>query len=243
MGTKNYRLMLEAVPLDAKRSFVHMSYAYGYGFAARMAMEGYLATLGRNKVGFTITGQGNDGKPVYMGNVRGVVERNTMRYYLAIEAYLGALALPPAEQVRTPHERLVRQHRTLPAPVARDRASAVPRHEAPGSAAPAGGRQALRLGRPAGSVDQCSGTPVLACSSSQRHAVGQFDQLQALRRHVDHGQVGDDAVDHAHAGQRQRAVRAGSSGRSCRPSSSPRVPSARSRAPRRPPGPSRRPCP
>ncbi len=99
MGTKNYRLMLEAVPLDAKRSFVHMSYSYGYGFAARMAMEGYLATLGRNKVGFSITGRGSDGKPVYMGNVRGVVERNTMRYYLAIEAYLGALASPPAEQV------------------------------------------------------------------------------------------------------------------------------------------------
>ncbi len=98
MGTKNYRLMLEVVPLDAKRSFIHMSYAYGYGFAARLAMEGYLATLGRNKVGFTITGQGNDGKPVYMGNVRGVVERNTMRYYLAIEAYLGAIGLPPAEQ-------------------------------------------------------------------------------------------------------------------------------------------------
>ena len=98
MGTKNYRLMLEAVPLDAKRSFIHMSYSYGYGFAARMAMEAYLATLGRNKVGFSITGRGSDGKPVYMGNVRGVVERNTMRYYLAIEAYLGALGLPPAEQ-------------------------------------------------------------------------------------------------------------------------------------------------
>jgi hypothetical protein len=30
--------------------------------------------------------------------MRGVVERNTMRYYLAIEAYLGALSLPPAQQ-------------------------------------------------------------------------------------------------------------------------------------------------
>ena len=98
MGTKHYRLMLEAVPLDAKRTFIHMSYAYGYGFAARLAMEGYLATLGRNKVGFTITGQASDGRPVYMGNVRGVVERNTMRYYLAVEAYLSALKLPPAEQ-------------------------------------------------------------------------------------------------------------------------------------------------
>ena len=98
MGTKNYRLMLEAMPLDAKRTFVHMSYSYGFGFTAGMAMEAYLATVGRNKVGFSITGRGSDGKPVYINNARGVVERNTMRYYLAIEAYLGALALPAAEQ-------------------------------------------------------------------------------------------------------------------------------------------------
>jgi hypothetical protein len=98
MGTKNYRLMLESTSLDAKSSFIHMSYSYGYGFAARLAMEGYLATLGRNKVGFTITGHTSDGKPVYMGNVRGVVERNTMRYYLAIEAYLGSISTPTSEQ-------------------------------------------------------------------------------------------------------------------------------------------------
>ena len=98
LSTKNYRIVVEAAPVDAKRSIVHMSYAYGYGFTARMAMEAYLATLGRNKVGFSITGRGSDGKPVYMGNVRGVVERNTMRYYLAVEAYLGALGLPTAEQ-------------------------------------------------------------------------------------------------------------------------------------------------
>ena len=98
LSTRNYRLTLEAVPLDAKRTFVHMSYAYAYGVAARMAMQGYLATAGRDKVGFSITGKGDDGKPVYIDGVRGVVERNTMRYYLAIEAYLGAVAAPPAEQ-------------------------------------------------------------------------------------------------------------------------------------------------
>jgi hypothetical protein len=31
--------------------------------------------------------------------MRGVVERNTMRYYLAIEAYLGALSAPAREQL------------------------------------------------------------------------------------------------------------------------------------------------
>ena len=98
MGTKNYRLSLEAVPLDDKRSFVHMSYAYGFGFSARMAMEAYLATIGRDKVGFSIIERKPDGTPVYIGSVRGVVERNTMRYYLAIESYLGAYHLAPAEQ-------------------------------------------------------------------------------------------------------------------------------------------------
>jgi len=103
LNTRDYRLMLEAVPLDAKRSFVHMSYAYAYGAAARLAMQAYLMTAGRDKVGFSITGTGKDGKPEYVDGVRGVVERNTMRYYLAIEAYLGALAAPADDQ---PEKRL-----------------------------------------------------------------------------------------------------------------------------------------
>ncbi|MEO8058292.1 MAG: hypothetical protein ABI671_08180 [Burkholderiales bacterium] len=97
-GTRDYQLALEATPLDAKRSFIHLSYSYSYGIAARIAMQGYLSTLARDKVGFSITGQGDSGKPVYVGGLRGVAERNTMRYYLAVEAYLGALAAPPAEQ-------------------------------------------------------------------------------------------------------------------------------------------------
>jgi hypothetical protein len=99
LSTRNYRLALEAVPLDAKTTFIHMSYSYAYGLAARMAMQGYLATLGRDKVGFSIVGKTEDGKPVYIDGVRGVVERNTMRYYLAIEAYLGALSAAPTEQL------------------------------------------------------------------------------------------------------------------------------------------------
>ncbi len=99
MGTQNYRLMLEAVPLDAKTSFIHVAYAYSYGMAARVAMQGYLATLGRDKKGFSITSKDSDGKPVYLTGVRGVIERNTMRYHLAIDAYLGALAAPPAERL------------------------------------------------------------------------------------------------------------------------------------------------
>ena len=98
LGTSHYRIVLEVVALDAGHSFLHMSYAYDYGFAARVAMQGYLATIGRSKVGFSVVGHTSDGKPQYIGSMRGVVERNTMRYYVAIEAYLGALSLPPAQQ-------------------------------------------------------------------------------------------------------------------------------------------------
>ena len=98
LSTKNYRIVVEAAPVDAKRSVVHMSYAYGYGFTARMAMKTYLATIGSQKVGFTIL-ERKDGKPVYQGGVLGLLERNTMRYYLAIDAYLAAYALPAADQV------------------------------------------------------------------------------------------------------------------------------------------------
>jgi hypothetical protein len=99
LSTKNYRILVEATPVDARRTVIHMSYAYGYGFPARMAMQTYLATLGREKVGFTITNHKPDGRPVYIGGVLGLLERNTMRYYLAIDAYLAAYGMPPAEQV------------------------------------------------------------------------------------------------------------------------------------------------
>ena len=99
LGTRDYRIVLEVAALDARRSFLHLSYSYGIGMMARVAMQGYLATIGRDKVGFSIVGRKDDGQPQYIASTRGVVERNAMRYYLAIEAYLGALSLPPAQRL------------------------------------------------------------------------------------------------------------------------------------------------
>lgn len=91
LGTRNYFIEMQLVALDEQRSFLHLSYAYDYGLAAQAAMQWYLATIGRDKVGFSIIGNDSAGQPIYQGDMRGVVERNTMRYYLALEAYLGAL--------------------------------------------------------------------------------------------------------------------------------------------------------
>jgi len=96
LGSSNYRIVLEAIPLEAGRSFIHLSYAYAYGLAGRLAMQGYLSTLGSGKVGFTVIGTAG-GKPVYIDGVRGVIERNTMRYYLAIDTYAGTIDAAPRE--------------------------------------------------------------------------------------------------------------------------------------------------
>ena len=99
MGTSNYKIAFKAVPIQAAgsgaKTFIHMSYSYSVNFAARLAMQTYLATVGRNKVGFTRVDPQSNGTPRYIDGIRGVVERNTMRYYLAIDSYLDATSLPP----------------------------------------------------------------------------------------------------------------------------------------------------
>ncbi len=99
MSTRDYRIQLRAVPVEGGRTFLHLSYSYAYGLAGRLAMKTYLATIGSDKVGFTVTGRQPDGQSEYIGGVRGVVERNTMRYYLAIDAHLGAYGAPPPQQL------------------------------------------------------------------------------------------------------------------------------------------------
>ena len=95
LNTRNYRITLEAIPLESGVTFLHLAYSYAYGLAGRLAMQAYLGTIGSDKVGFTVVGRQSNGRPLHVGGMRGVVERNTMRYYLAIEAFLGALSVPP----------------------------------------------------------------------------------------------------------------------------------------------------
>jgi hypothetical protein len=145
LGTRNYRIMLEAVPLDARRTFLHMSYSYGYGMAARIAMQGYLATTGRGKVGFSVVGKQADGRPVYIGDVRGVVERNTMRYYLAIEAYLSAVNLPYRSSWKSACKSGTRRS-SVTRRSCTNWSERVPRDETPRSKAATGRRERRRTG-------------------------------------------------------------------------------------------------
>ncbi len=98
LGTSGYHMRLEVVAVDEVRSFVHFSYAYDSSRTARTAAQLYFATRGRDKVGFSIVGNKADGQPIYIGSTRGAVERNAMRSYLAIAAYLGALSSPAQDR-------------------------------------------------------------------------------------------------------------------------------------------------
>lgn len=99
-GTRDYRIVIQAVPVDEYTSLAHVSYSLHYNMATRVAQRIYFASAGRHRIGFSK--EGSDNTPIR--GVRAMVERNTMRFYLALEAFLAA----PAPGQR--EERLARWH-------------------------------------------------------------------------------------------------------------------------------------
>lgn len=67
--------------------------------------QAYLATSGRDKIGFSVVGRQADGTPQFVEGLRGAVERNAMRYYLAVDAYLASAALPAPMRFETALQR------------------------------------------------------------------------------------------------------------------------------------------
>jgi hypothetical protein len=79
---------------DTGRTFVHVSYAYSDLVALRLTAKIYFLTLGRDKIGFTMTGTDINGKPVHIGGPRDSIKRNAVRYYFAIKSFVNALLYP-----------------------------------------------------------------------------------------------------------------------------------------------------
>jgi hypothetical protein len=104
LGTGDYLIALELIALDDQRSFMHIQYSYSQGYLARVATSVYFATRGRDKVGFTVIDDG-DHPPHLVRGIRGALERNTMRYYLAFDAYLHTLASPAPQRFEASIER------------------------------------------------------------------------------------------------------------------------------------------
>lgn len=93
LGTRNYRIVLQATSIP-EGTLIRIRSAYRSSTASQWATSIYLTTLGRGKIGFSADGVDNDGQPRYVEGVRGTIERNTMRYYLALQAVLETWDLP-----------------------------------------------------------------------------------------------------------------------------------------------------
>jgi hypothetical protein len=95
-GVRDLHMELEAIPSGAGRTLVRFGYTLGIGAAARLAMEGYFATAGRDRVGFTTIEDDN----ALVRGLQGMIERNVMRFYLGVQAYLDSLHLPQHERLQ-----------------------------------------------------------------------------------------------------------------------------------------------
>jgi hypothetical protein len=80
-------------PRFRRRKLRHSSYSLRYNLASRLALGAYLAGPASRKVGFTTVGSPGSA-PGLVSGLRGIVERNAMRYYLGIEAWLATARLP-----------------------------------------------------------------------------------------------------------------------------------------------------
>jgi hypothetical protein len=99
LSTKDYQVSITAIPVEENKTFLHFRYAYRYGTMAEWALSVYLGTGGSNKIGFSVVADDPVGNPVFVKGLRGLVERNAVRYYLAVQAYLDTLSVPEPERL------------------------------------------------------------------------------------------------------------------------------------------------
>ena len=93
-STKDHQIGLEVLPLDEGRTFIHLRYSLRYSPLGYFLMKSYYSIFGGGRIGFSVIGKDRDGNPVYVGGLRGAIESDVLRYYLAILAYMDTLKIP-----------------------------------------------------------------------------------------------------------------------------------------------------
>jgi hypothetical protein len=86
MGAKRNRLTVEAMSMNGE-TILHFTSAIEMSTVSRVATATYLATLGRHRIGFSVVEDG-DGKKTPVKGIKGMIERNAMRYYLALQTHI-----------------------------------------------------------------------------------------------------------------------------------------------------------
>jgi hypothetical protein len=97
LGTRDHRIEISGEQKGGG-TFLRFRSSYRESLRSRLAAEGYLRTIGRNKVGFSVAELTPSGESVLVGGVVGVLERNAMRYYLALQAFFDTRLVPEEER-------------------------------------------------------------------------------------------------------------------------------------------------
>lgn len=104
MATSNYLIEFYAIPAPTG-TYLKVYMSYEPSFFSRIATSTYLTTLGRDKVGFSLEKNSKTGKKSYVKGIKGIIERNAMRYYLATVAFLDTRDLPESYRFSTRSQR------------------------------------------------------------------------------------------------------------------------------------------
>ena len=114
--TRNYRLQLDAMKING-HVYYRMISSYRPSGISRLGTNIYLKTSGSKKVGFSVIGADREGKPIYVRGIKGVIERNVIRYYLAGKTYILTQRLPVDKRfearIKNWYDETERYHRQL----------------------------------------------------------------------------------------------------------------------------------
>ena len=99
LGTRDYRIAIAMAPLDTASTVLRLVYSSAFTPAGLWMAQAYVNSVARHRIGFTVVDTDNQGRPVHVRGVRGAVERNTMRFHLAVQSWLAVQPRPPAERV------------------------------------------------------------------------------------------------------------------------------------------------
>lgn len=110
-NTRDYRIEVNALRVkEGTLLYIHSSYRPS--LTSSLLTRTYLSTVGRDKVGFTRINKDGESHPVQ--GVRGVIERNVMRYQLAIDTFLGTQSLPESTRREAVLTRWFKQNESYP---------------------------------------------------------------------------------------------------------------------------------
>lgn len=99
LGTRDYRIGARIEALDETHAALALRFSNAFTRSGLWLAELYINTAGRQRIGFTVERLDATGQAVYVRGLRGSVERNTMRFHLAVQSWLSVQSLPAPQRI------------------------------------------------------------------------------------------------------------------------------------------------